>query len=74
MGVSVDVLEEELLRILRRRRTAGLEELAEAVGLPRTNFGRQLTHRIEEPLAVLVDEGRVERCGRQYRLVRRGPA
>jgi len=65
-------LDEELLRALRNGPDRGLGELAEAVGLPRTNFGRTLASRVREPVRRLVDDGLVEEHGGVYRLSERG--
>lgn len=65
-------LDRDLLRVLRRSPGSRMSEIAEAVGLPRTNFGRQLTGSLHEPLELLVEDGLVERRGRRYRLSRHG--
>ena len=65
-------LDEELLRALRNGPDRSLGELAEAVGLPRTNFGRSLASRVREPVRRLVDDGLVEEHGGVYRLSERG--
>jgi len=65
-------LEHALLRALRRSPNRTLPELAEVLGLPRTNFGRRLSSPLEAPLDDLLAEGLiVERRGR-YRLTERG--
>lgn len=65
-------LDQELLRALRRAPNRSLGQLADEVGLPRTNFGRSLAHRLEEPLARLRDAGLVEQHGGRYQLSERG--
>jgi DNA-binding IclR family transcriptional regulator len=65
-------LEEALLLALRRSSGSRPAELAEAVGLPRTNFGRQLTYRLEEPLEHLLAEGLIEEDRGRYQLTREG--
>jgi len=65
-------LEKELLRELRRAPSRRLEELAEAVGLPRTNFGRRLSTRLRAPLARLLDDGLIVEHRGRYRLTERG--
>ncbi len=65
-------LDEELLRALRKEPDRSLGELAEAIGLPRTNFGRSLASRVREPVRRLVDDGLVEERGGVYRLSERG--
>ena len=61
-----------LLRALRSAPESSLGELADAVGLPRTNFGRPLGRRLREPISQLVAEGLVEDHGGRYRLSERG--
>jgi DNA-binding IclR family transcriptional regulator len=65
-------LDEELLRALRRAPNRRLGELADEVGLPRTNFGRPMTRLLRSPVARLVDEGLVEEERGRYRLSDRG--
>jgi hypothetical protein len=65
-------LEDELLRAVRRAPGRGADELAELVGLPRTNFGRPLGHRLEEPLRRLLRDGLLEERRGRYRLSDRG--
>ena len=65
-------LESELLRAVRRAPDRGADELAELVGLPRTNFGRGLGHRVREPLEHLLRAGLVEERRGRYRLSDRG--
>jgi DNA-binding IclR family transcriptional regulator len=61
-------LEEDLLRALRRGPNCRLGELADAVGVPRTNFGRKLSHRVREPLERLLSDGLIEERHGRYRL------
>ena len=65
-------LDQELLRALRSRPDRNLSELADAVGVPRTNFGRRLDHRLRDPVEQLIDDGLVEERGGRYRLSERG--
>jgi DNA-binding IclR family transcriptional regulator len=65
-------LDQELLRALRNAPDRSLGELAHAVGLPRTNFGRLLSHRLHEPVERLLGEGLVEEHDGRYRLSERG--
>jgi DNA-binding IclR family transcriptional regulator len=57
-----------LLRALRSAPDRSLAKLADAVGLPRTNFGRSLSRRLREPVNRLVAEGLVEEQEGRYRL------
>jgi hypothetical protein len=68
MDSKLDDLELELLRALRGSPESSLGDLAGAVGLPRTNFGRPLSGRLQEPLGQLVAEGLVEQHHGRYRL------
>lgn len=61
-----------LLRALRSAPDSSLGELADSVGLPRSNFGRPLSRRLREPVNQLVAEGLVEDRGGRYRLSERG--
>jgi DNA-binding MarR family transcriptional regulator len=65
-------LVQELLRALRRSPDRNLNELAEAVGLSRTNFGRPLGKRLREPVERLRAEGLVEERRGRYRLSEQG--
>ena len=65
-------LDEELLRALRSRPDRNLSALADAVGVPRTNFGRRLSHRLREPIEHLIDDGLVEEHAGRYRLSESG--
>jgi DNA-binding IclR family transcriptional regulator len=66
-------LDTELLRALRNAPERTLGELADAVGLPRTNFGRSLGSRIREPVERLIADGLVDAHDGRYRLSERGP-
>lgn len=61
-----------LLRALRSSPDSDLGELAGAVGLPRTNFGRSLAARLRPPVRRLVADGLVEERGGRYRLSDQG--
>lgn len=65
-------LEQELLRALRSGPERTLDELAEAVGFPRTNYGRSLGKRVRTPVEDLVNQGLVKEHDRRYRLSMRG--
>jgi predicted transcriptional regulator len=65
-------LEQELLRSLRRAPDRDLGELADAVGLPRTNFGRPLRNQLREPVERLLADGLVEEDNGRYRLTETG--
>ncbi len=65
-------LDQELLRALRNGPNRRLAELADAVGVPRTNFGRKLSHRLREPLERLLVDGLIEERHGRYRLSERG--
>lgn len=70
--MDAGALEEAILLALRRSPGSRSGELAEAVGLPRTNFGRQLRNRLKHPLKRLLDDGLIERDGDRYRLTEQG--
>jgi predicted transcriptional regulator len=65
-------LDDDLLRALRNSPDRNVDQLAEAVGLPRTNFGRAPSSRIRERVRALVDEGLVEEHGKRYRISEHG--
>ena len=65
-------LEQQLLRALRNEPERTLTELAEAVGFPRTNYGRTLGKRIRTPVHQLVTQGLVEEHEHRYRLSKSG--
>ena len=67
-GSKLDDLGLDLLRALRGSPDSRLDELADAVGLPRTNFGRPLSGRIRRPVSELVRDGLVEDHQGRYRL------
>ncbi len=66
------LLEDEVLRALRALPDQTLGELADALGLPRTNFGRPLTRRVQGPVEQLINERLVEEHDGRYRLSERG--
>ncbi|HEY2371698.1 MAG TPA: hypothetical protein VGH82_04045 [Gaiellaceae bacterium] len=65
-------LDDDLLRALRNTPDRNLDQLAEAVGLPRTNFGRAPRSRIRDRVRSLVEEGLVEEHGKRYRISEHG--
>lgn len=65
-------LEDAILLVLRRSPGSRSDELAEAVGLPRTNFGRRLKNRLLQPLKRLLTEGLVEENRGRYELTHKG--
>ena len=66
-------LDDDLLRALRSSPGSGIDELADAVGLPRTNFGRPLGHRLRRPIDRLSSEGLIEAdADGRFRLSLRG--
>ncbi|MGZ4318782.1 MAG: winged helix-turn-helix transcriptional regulator [Gaiellaceae bacterium] len=67
-----DRLDQELLRVLRRSPNVSLDQLANEVGLPRTNFGRPMSRLLQKPVERLLDEGLVEVHRGRYRLSDRG--
>lgn len=58
--------------MLRRAPDRDLGELADAIGLPRTNFGRPLRSRLREPVERLLADGLVEEDNDRYRLSETG--
>jgi len=68
-GVDLD---DDLLRALRNAPDRNVDQLAEAIGLPRTNFGRATSSRVRERVRALVDGGLVEAHGRRYRISEHG--
>jgi DNA-binding IclR family transcriptional regulator len=48
------------------------DAIAERLGLPRTNFGRQMTKRLSRPLQRLLAAGLIEEDHRHYRLTQEG--
>jgi DNA-binding IclR family transcriptional regulator len=65
-------LDDDLLRALRNAPDRNVDQLAEAVGLPRTNFGRAPSSRVRERVRALVEEGLVEEHGKRYRISEHG--
>jgi predicted transcriptional regulator len=65
-------LDQELLRVLRRAPDRDLGELGDAVGLPRTNFGRPLRSQLREPVERLLADGLIEEDNGRYRLTESG--
>ena len=65
-------LEEAMLLALRRSPGSRPDALAEAVGLPRTNFGRQLKHPLRQPLNRLLAAGVIEEDHGRYDLTAEG--
>jgi DNA-binding IclR family transcriptional regulator len=61
-----------VLRALRSSPDSSLTDLAAAVGLPRTNFGRRVSRRLRRPVGELVEGGLVAQHGDRYRLTERG--
>jgi DNA-binding IclR family transcriptional regulator len=65
-------LEDAILLALRRSPGSRSNELAEAVGLPRTNFGRQLKTGLRQPLKRLLKEGLIDEDRGRYQLTSKG--
>lgn len=65
-------LEEAILLALRRSPGSRSNDLAEAVGLPRTSFGRQLKHPLWQPLKRLLSEGLIKEDRGRYQLTEGG--
>jgi hypothetical protein len=65
-------LEDAILVGLRRSPGSRADELATAVGLPRTNFGRQMKNRLRHPLGRLLAAELIEEQGGRYRLTQNG--
>jgi DNA-binding IclR family transcriptional regulator len=65
-------LEEAILLALRHSPDSRANQLAEAVGLPRTNFGRLLKNRIRRPLHRLLAAGLVGEARGRYQLTEAG--
>jgi DNA-binding IclR family transcriptional regulator len=72
VGLEVDRAELELLRAIRASPEAALADVAAALGLPRSNFGRRLNRRLVGPMNHLIETGLVECHGSRYRLSERG--
>jgi predicted transcriptional regulator len=62
----------ETLRALRAAPKTGLAGLADALGVPRSTFGRRLDHHLLEQVTRLVEKGLVEQDGRRYCVSQRG--
>jgi DNA-binding MarR family transcriptional regulator len=67
-----DSLEEAILLALRSSPGSRMRELAGAVGLPRTNFGRQLENRLQHPLKRLLAAGLIDEDHGRYDLTGEG--
>lgn len=65
-------LEDDLLRAIRAAPDSRLDDLAGAVGLPRSNFGRPLTRRLRQTVQQLLADGLVEEHSGRYRLSKPG--
>jgi hypothetical protein len=65
-------LDEAILLALRRSPGSRSQALAEAVGLPRTNFGRRLEHPLQEPLKRLLAAGLIDEDHGRYDLTQQG--
>ena len=61
-------LDDDLLRALRATPDRSVDQLAQAVGLPRTNFGGAPRTRVRERVRHLVGEGLIEEHGKRYRI------
>lgn len=66
------MLDADLLRALRNMPDRSVNQLADAVGLPRTNFGRAPSRRVLERVRALVNAGLVEEHGKRYRISEHG--
>jgi DNA-binding IclR family transcriptional regulator len=65
-------LDEAILLALRNAPGSRADELAEAAGLPRTNFGRLLKGRLRRPLARLLAAGLIDEERGRYQLTETG--
>lgn len=65
-------LEEAILLALRRSPGSRSKALAGAVGLPRTNFGRQLDNRLQQPLRRLLAARLIDEDHGRYDLTEQG--
>ena len=65
-------VEEAILLALRRSPGSRANDLAEAVGLPRTNFGRRLTNRLHQPLQRLLSSGLIAEDRGRHQLTTEG--
>ena len=66
------LLEQAIMLALRRSPGSRSRDLAEAIGLPRTNFGRQLKNRLRKPLGRLLAAGVVDEEHGRYQLTEKG--
>jgi len=71
-AVDESALEQAILLALRRSPGSRSRDLAEAIGLPRTNFGRQLKNRLRKPLGRLLAAGVVDEEHGRYQLTEKG--
>jgi hypothetical protein len=67
-----ETLEHELLRALRKAPGRSINALADAVGVPRTNFGRRMNRGMHETLERLAADGLVGEERGRYRLTDMG--
>jgi len=65
-------LDEAILLALRRSPGSRSQALAEAVGLPRTNFDRRLEHPLQQPLKRLLAAGLIDEDHGRYNLTQDG--
>jgi predicted transcriptional regulator len=65
-------LDESILLTLRGMPGSSADAIAERLGLPRTNSGRQMTKRLSRPLQRLLAAGLIEEDHRHYRLTQEG--
>jgi DNA-binding PadR family transcriptional regulator len=63
---------DDLLRAIRNLPGRRAEDLADALRLPRTNFGRPVTNTLRDGLDELVDAGLVEERRGRFRLSEAG--
>lgn len=72
MVASVNAQQLGVLRALRAKPGRSLDELADRLGLARTNFGHHLSLGLPEQVSGLVEEGLVEQHGGRYGVTQRG--
>ena len=70
--MDVERLQHELLRALRKAPGRSVNALADAVGLPRTNFGRRMNRGLHGTLERLAAAGLVDEERGRYRLTDQG--
>jgi predicted transcriptional regulator len=72
--MDANLVEQEfaLLRTLRAEPNRSLDEFAASLGVPRTNFGRRLSHRLVKQVNRLVGAGLVEQHDGRYHLTEKG--